>query len=79
MGGQKAKGRTGYPTQKPVALLERIIKASSDPGDVVLDPFRGSGTTLVAAHNLGRKWIGIDICANARKVVEQRFLQSRRR
>ena len=49
-----------YPTQKPVALLERIIKASSNEGDVVLDPFAGSGTTLDAAHGLKRKWIGID-------------------
>ena len=52
--------RTGYPTQKPIALLERIIKASSNEGDVVLDPFAGSGTTLDAAHGLKRKWIGID-------------------
>ena len=49
-----------YPTQKPVALLERIIKASSNEGDVVLDPFAGSGTTLDAAHGLQRSWIGID-------------------
>ncbi len=52
--------RTGYPTQKPVALYERIIAASSSPGDVVLDPFCGSGTTLVAAERLGRRWIGMD-------------------
>lgn len=51
----------GYPTQKPVALLERIISASSNPGDVVLDPFCGCGTTIAAAQNLGRQWIGIDI------------------
>ena len=49
-----------YPNQKPVALLERIIKASSNEGDVVLDPFAGSGTTLDAAYGLHRKWIGID-------------------
>ena len=51
----------GYPTQKPVALLERIISASSNPGDVVLDPFCGCGTTIAAAQKLGRHWIGIDI------------------
>jgi len=53
--------RLGYPTQKPVALLERIIKASSNEGDVVLDPFCGCGTAVAAAQNLNRKWIGIDI------------------
>jgi site-specific DNA-methyltransferase (adenine-specific) len=52
--------RVGYPTQKPEALLERIIRASSNEGDLVLDPFCGSGTTLVAAQRLGRRWIGID-------------------
>ena len=53
--------RLGYPTQKPVALLERIIQASSSPGDIVLDPFCGCGTTIAAAQKLGRQWIGIDI------------------
>ena len=53
--------RLGYPTQKPLALLERIIKASSNEGDVVLDPFCGCGTTIHAAHNLKRNWVGIDI------------------
>ncbi len=53
--------RMGYPTQKPVALLERIIQASSNPGDVVLDPFCGCGTTIAAAQRLGRTWIGIDV------------------
>ncbi len=53
--------RLGYPTQKPLALLERIISASSNPGDVVLDPFCGCGTTIAAAQKLGRRWIGIDI------------------
>ena len=53
--------RLGYPTQKPLALLERIINASSNPGDVVLDPFCGCGTAIAAAQQLGRKWIGIDI------------------
>lgn len=52
--------RVGYETQKPVALLERIITASSQPGDLVLDPFCGTGTTMVAAERLGRQWIGID-------------------
>lgn len=53
--------RLGYPTQKPEALLERIINASSNPGDIVLDPFCGCGTTIAAAQKLGRHWIGIDI------------------
>ncbi len=59
--GSQAKERLGYPTQKPEALLERIIRASSNEGDVVLDPFCGCGTAIAAAHKLGRKWIGIDI------------------
>lgn len=53
--------RLGYPTQKPLALLERIINTSSDPGDVVLDPFCGCGTTIAAAQKLDRKWIGVDV------------------
>jgi site-specific DNA-methyltransferase (adenine-specific) len=53
--------RLGYPTQKPVALLERIIQASSNEGDVVLDPFCGCGTTIAAAQKLDREWIGIDV------------------
>lgn len=53
--------RLGYPTQKPLALLERIISAGSNPGDVVLDPFCGCGTTIAAAQKLGRRWIGIDV------------------
>jgi len=57
----KSAERLGYPTQKPVALLERIIKASSNEGGIVLDPFCGCGTTIVAAEKLKRKWIGIDI------------------
>ena len=57
----QAKERLGYPTQKPVALLERIVQASSNAGDVVLDPFCGCGTTIAAAEKLGRRWIGIDI------------------
>ena len=59
--GAHAREKLGYPTQKPLALLERIIQASSNPGDVVLDPFAGCGTTIAAAHKLGRRWIGIDI------------------
>lgn len=57
----QAKERLGYPTQKPIALLERIIQTSSQPGDVVLDPFCGCGTSIAAAQKLGRRWIGIDI------------------
>jgi site-specific DNA-methyltransferase (adenine-specific) len=57
----QATERLGYPTQKPLALLERIIQASSNPGDLVLDPFSGCGTAISAAQKLGRKWIGIDI------------------
>ena len=56
-----SKERLGYPTQKPLALLERIIRASSNPGDVVLDPFCGCGTAIDAAQGLGRRWLGIDI------------------
>ncbi len=59
--GAQAKERTGYPTQKPLALLERIIRMSSNPGDMVFDPFAGCGTAMVAAQKLGRRWIGIDI------------------
>jgi site-specific DNA-methyltransferase (adenine-specific) len=66
----------GYPTQKPLALLERIIKASSNEGDVVLDPFCGCGTALVAAQKLNRKWIGIDITNLAIGVMESRLEQS---
>ena len=59
--GSTAKERLGYPTQKPLALYERIIKASSNPGDLVMDPFCGCGTTIDAAHTLNRRWIGIDL------------------
>lgn len=65
--------RLGYPTQKPLALLERIINASSDAGDVVLDPFCGCGTAVHAAQKLGRKWIGIDITHLAIALVEKRL------
>jgi site-specific DNA-methyltransferase (adenine-specific) len=59
--GAQAAERLDYPTQKPLALLERIIQASSNPGDVVLDPFCGCGTAIAAAQKLGRRWVGIDI------------------
>ena len=72
----QAKERIGYPTQKPLALLERIIKASSNEGDVVLDPFCGCATACVAAENLGRLWIGIDISPKAVELVNMRLQQS---
>src|SRR3989344_6003584 len=62
-----------YPTQKPLALLERIINASSNESDVVLDPFCGCGTAIISAQNLGRKWIGIDISPTACKVMKKRM------
>jgi DNA modification methylase len=65
--------RLGYPTQKPLALLERIIQASSNPNDIVLDPFCGCGTALVAAQKLGRQWIGIDISPTACRVMAKRL------
>lgn len=65
--------RLGYPTQKPLALLERIIRASSNPGDLVLDPFCGCGTAIHAAQKLGRDWIGIDITHLAINLIEQRM------
>ncbi len=67
-----ARERLGYNTQKPRALLERIIKASSNEGDFVLDPFCGCGTTVVAAHNLGRRWAGVDISAFAIDLIQER-------
>jgi site-specific DNA-methyltransferase (adenine-specific) len=69
----QAQERLGYPTQKPVALLERIISASSNPGDVVLDPFCGCGTTVHAAEKLGRQWIGIDITHLSISLIEKRL------
>jgi|SRR5271155_1648157 len=63
----------GYPTQKPLALLERIIAASSNQGDVVLDPFCGCGTTIHAAEKLGRHWVGIDITHLAISLIEKRL------
>ena len=70
-----SKERLGYPTQKPVALLERIIEASSNPGDMVLDPFCGCGTTVVAAENLGRRWAGIEISEFAINLIQERRLK----
>ena len=64
--------RVGYPTQKPISLYRRIIDASSDPGDVVLDPFCGCATTLIAAEQAGRQWIGIDLWDEALDVVRAR-------
>ncbi len=69
----QAQERLGYPTQKPVALLERIVAASSNEGDVVLDPFCGCGTAVHAAQKLGRNWIGIDITHLAISLIEKRM------
>lgn len=69
----QAQERLGYPTQKPRALLERIIAASSNPGDLVLDPFCGCGTAVDAAEKLGRRWIGIDITHIAIGMIEDRM------
>ncbi len=64
----------GYPTQKPIALLNRIVQASSNPGDLVLDAFCGCGTALVAAENLNRQWIGIDVSPTACRVMARRLI-----
>jgi site-specific DNA-methyltransferase (adenine-specific) len=69
----QAQERLGYPTQKPEALLERIIAASSNQGDTVLDPFCGCGTTIAAAQRLGRRWIGIDITCLATNLIKSRL------
>jgi site-specific DNA-methyltransferase (adenine-specific) len=69
----KSAERLGYPTQKPEALLERIIKASSNEGDIVLDPFCGCGTAVVAAQRLNRRWIGIDITPLAVNLIKKRL------
>ncbi|MGA2555539.1 MAG: site-specific DNA-methyltransferase [Verrucomicrobiota bacterium] len=71
----KAKERVGYPTQKPILLLERIISLATSPGDLVLDPFAGSGTTLVAAELLGRNSLGIDIAREAVELARRRLAQ----
>jgi adenine specific DNA methylase Mod len=69
----QAQERLGYPTQKPLALLERIISASSNPGDTVLDPFCGCGTAVHAAQKLGRNWVGIDVTHLAISLIERRL------
>nr|WP_303652758.1 DNA methyltransferase [Paludisphaera mucosa] len=69
----KARERTGYPTQKPLVLLERIIALASRPGDLVLDPFCGSGTTLIAAAALGRRAIGVDVSEQAVALTRKRL------
>ena len=69
----QARERLGYPTQKPLALLDRIIRLASLPGHTVLDPFCGCGTTVEAAQRAGRKWIGIDVAVHAIKVIEARL------
>ena len=69
----QAQERVGYPTQKPLALLDRIIKASSNEGDTVLDPFAGCATACVAAERLQREWVGIDLSPLAAKLVKSRL------
>ncbi len=68
-----SKERTGYPTQKPLKLLQRVVSASSNEGDVVLDPFCGCATACIAAEELGRNWIGIDIAPKAAELVRSRL------
>jgi DNA modification methylase len=74
---KNSENNLGYPTQKPVKLLERIIKAASNTGDIVLDPFVGGGTTVAVADKLNRKWIGIDQSVQAIKVTELRLDKQR--
>ena len=71
--GNTSQERTGWATQKPLALLQRIIKASSNPGDIVLDPFAGCATCLVAAEMEGRRWIGVEACEAASDIVQVRL------
>ncbi len=73
----QAKEGTGFPTQKPLALLDRVISASTDTGDMVLDPFCGCATALVAADRLGRNWAGIDLSPLAIKLVNDRIAEDR--
>ena len=73
----RAKERVGYPTQKPLPLYERIVAASSTPGDIVLDPFAGCATTPIAAERLGRQWVAMDIWAGAVDIVRQRMADNR--
>ena len=72
-----SKERLGYPTQKPLSLLERLIAASSNPGDMVLDPFCGCATALVAADRLQRQWAGIDLSELAVRLVNDRVAEDR--
>ena len=72
-----AKERVGYPTQKPIALYDRMLKASSNEGDIICYPFAGCATTLVAAERLNRQWVGMDIWDNAKAVVLQRLERER--
>lgn len=69
----RARERLGYPTQKPIALLDRIVRASSNPGDLILDPFCGCGTTIAAAQEASRRWTGIDVAYHAIRVIEDRL------
>ncbi|MEO5361018.1 MAG: restriction endonuclease [Nitrospirota bacterium] len=71
---RQAHERLGYPTQKPIALLERIVSASSDEGNTILDPFCGCGTTITAAQKLKRQWIGIDITHLATNLIKKRLI-----
>ncbi len=74
--GSRARERLGYPTQKPEALLERIVRSSSNEGDVVLDPFCGSGTAIAVAERMKRRWIGIDLTHLAINLVQRRLRDS---
>ena len=71
--GRTKKERVGYPTQKPLELLERVITASCPEGGIVLDAFCGGGTTCVAAERLGRRWVGVDVCEKAFDLVQERM------
>lgn len=75
----QSKERLGYPTQKPLELLERIIMASSKEGDLILDPFCGCGTSIHAAEKLGRRWIGIDVSKFSTGLIKTRLTTSRRK
>src|SRR6185503_14318712 len=69
-----AKERTGYPTQKPEALIERLVTACSEPGDLVVDPYSGSGTTLAVCARLGRRGVGIDANPDAIEIARSRLV-----
>ena len=73
-----SRERTGYPTQKPLKLLERIVRASSRPGDLVADFFCGSGTTGVAAHRLGRRYLLVDTNPEAIEIARERLAEAPR-